>query len=304
MSYFAIRPMESGALDIDGLPGGLDLVHTLESGQSYLWRRLDGEGYGQGPAGAWYETAFGDTWVQVRQADGKLHWRSNGDAVPVLHRLLRLDDDLPAIYRSLPDDPLVAQSIETFRGMRLVSDPAFPCLISFICSAQMRVERIHRMQLGLMEHYGRTFEHDGREIHAFPSPTRLADATEAELRELGLGYRAPYVEATARMVADGDRPEPARSLSYEEAREALTRFVGVGQKVADCVLLFALDFLQAVPLDTWIRQAIESAYPDCERGSYADTSRAIREAFGGRHAGYAQTYVFHALRMNEVSVPA
>jgi N-glycosylase/DNA lyase len=76
----------------------------------------------------------------------------------------------------------------------------------------------------------------------------------------------------------------------------LTNFVGVGQKVADCVLLFALDYLEAVPLDTWIRTTIEDYYPECEKGSYAETSRAIRNAFGGEYAGYVQTYVFHHLR--------
>ena len=85
-------------------------------------------------------------------------------------------------------------------------------------------------------------------------------------------------------------------MEYEDAREYLTRFVGVGEKVADCVLLFALDFLEAVPLDTWIRQTIAEHYPDCDRGNYPDTSRAIRDQFGGEYAGYAQTYVFHWLR--------
>jgi N-glycosylase/DNA lyase len=99
------------------------------------------------------------------------------------------------------------------------------------------------------------------------------------------------------MVADGEaHPETAREMAYEDAREYLTRFVGVGEKVADCVLLFSLGELGAVPLDTWIRTTIEEYYPDCERGSYAETSRAIREALGGEYAGYTQTYVFHYLR--------
>jgi N-glycosylase/DNA lyase len=88
-------------------------------------------------------------------------------------------------------------------------------------------------------------------------------------------------------------------MAYEDAREWLTRFVGVGQKVADCVCLFSLGFLEAVPLDTWIRTAIAEHYPDCDRGNYAETSRAIRERFGGAYAGYAQTYVFHYLRTLE-----
>ena len=99
------------------------------------------------------------------------------------------------------------------------------------------------------------------------------------------------------MGASGEAdPAAARKLEYEAAREYLTQFVGVGQKVADCVLLFSLGFLEAVPLDTWIRTAIEDHYPGCEQGSYGDTSRAIREQFGGEYAGYVQTYVFHYLR--------
>ncbi|MFD1633082.1 8-oxoguanine DNA glycosylase, partial [Haloplanus ruber] len=91
-------------------------------------------------------------------------------------------------------------------------------------------------------------------------------------------------------------PAAAGDRSYEDAREYLTRFVGVGEKVADCVLLFSLGYLEAVPLDTWIRSAIADHYPDCDRGSYAETSRAIRERLGGEYAGYAQTYLFYYLR--------
>ncbi|HMB49334.1 MAG TPA: 8-oxoguanine DNA glycosylase, partial [Natronoarchaeum rubrum] len=88
-------------------------------------------------------------------------------------------------------------------------------------------------------------------------------------------------------------------LPYEQAREELTRFVGVGDKVSDCVLLFSLGYLEAVPLDTWIKTAVEDYYPECDRGNYRDTSRAIREAFGGEYAGYVQTYVFHYLRTRD-----
>ena len=181
--------------------------------------------------------------------------------------------------------------------MRLTRDPVFPCLISFICSAQMRVARIHGMQRRLRETYGDAVELDGEAYRAFPTPEQLAARSEEELRDLSLGYRAPYVQRTAAMVASGEAdPLAAADLPYEEARESLTRFVGVGDKVADCVLLFSLGFLEAVPLDTWIRTTIEEYYPDCERGNYAETSRAIRDRFGGEYAGYAQTYVFYYLR--------
>lgn len=291
--------MERGSIDIGTLPGGFDLRHSLESGQSYLWQRLDGGMYERPGEAPWYETVVDGMWIRVRQRDGVLEWRSNKEARDTIRHVLRLDDDLASIYEALPSDPLLQEAVDRFRGMRLVRDPVFPCLISFICSAQMRVERIHGMQQALAESYGDTIEIEDAVAHAFPTPAQLATATEAELRELRLGYRAPYVLETAQMVADGADPETARDMAYGEARTYLTQYTGVGEKVADCVLLFSLGFLEAVPLDTWIRSAIEETYPSCNGGSYAEMSRAIRNEFGNTYAGYAQTYVFHYLRTRE-----
>jgi len=300
--------MERGAIPLADLDGDFDLQATVESGQSYLWDRPDGGMYERMDAhggDAWYETVVPPidevgtdrAVVRVRQTEGRLEWESTTDAVPLLTHLLRLDDDLDAILGATPDDPLLGRAYETYRGMRLVRDPPFPCLISFICSAQMRVSRIHGMQRALAREYGDALTVDGRTYHAFPTPAQLAERTEDDLRDLKLGYRAPYVQRTAEMVAEGVAdPTAARAHEYEAAREYLTRFVGVGDKVADCVLLFSLGYLEAVPLDTWIRSAIADHYPDCDRGSYADTSRAIRERLGGAYAGYAQTYLFYYLR--------
>jgi N-glycosylase/DNA lyase len=303
---------ESATLETGAIPrseiGPFDLQATLESGQSYLWDRADGRMYDSlhsHGGSAWYETVVPPldglsdepAVVRVRQQDGRIEWESTTDAVPLLRHLLRLDDDLDAILEATADLPLLERAYDRYRGMRLVRDPPFPCLVSFICSAQMRVARIHGMQRRLARAYGRAIAVDGRTYHAFPTPDQLATATEADLRDHKLGYRAPYVKRTAAMVAEGEAdPAAAADLDYEAAREYLTRFVGVGDKVADCVLLFSLGFLEAVPLDTWIQTAIADHYPDCDRGSYAETSRAIRERFGGRYAGYAQTYVFYYLR--------
>ena len=331
--------MDSGSIDIAALDGPFDLQSTLESGQSYLWERADGETYTDLAAhggDAWYETVLPPTpeltdrptLLRARQEggvdDGRLEWEAGtvpegsteptaaADGEALLTHLLRLDDDLDAIYEVTADEPLIERAVERYRGLRLVRDPPFACLVSFICSAQMRVARIYGMQQSLREQYGEPVEFDGRTIYAYPTAEALAARTEAELRELSLGYRAPYVQRTAEMVATGEgHPADARGLPYEDAREQLTQFVGVGDKVADCALLFSLDYLQAIPLDTWIQTAIEEYFPECETGGYAETSRAIRSRIGGglperdevfgesgaeAYAGYAQTYVFHHLR--------
>ncbi|MFC6862601.1 DNA-3-methyladenine glycosylase family protein [Halomicroarcula sp. GCM10025817] len=296
--------MHQGTIDLAGLAGDFDLQSTVESGQSYLWDREDDRMYdrdGETGSDAWYWTTArvdgAPEVVRARQTDGRLEWDASFDAESHLRARLGLDDDLPAIRETAPPDAVVEEAYDAYWGMRIVRDPAFPTLISFICSAQMRVARIHGMQQALRREFGEPVAFDGRQYRAYPTPESLAAASEADLRELNLGYRAPYVKRSAEMVADGEAdPEDASGLDYEDARAALTEFVGVGDKVADCILLFSLGYLEAVPLDTWIRTTIAEYYPECDRGNYADTSRAIREALGGAYAGYTQTYLFHYLR--------
>ena len=296
--------MHRGTIDIATLSGDFDLQSTVESGQSYLWDREDGRMYdrdGETGGDAWYWTTTrvdGDPEVvRVRQADGRLEWAGSFEAESHLRARLGLGDDLPAIRETAPPDAVVDEAYDAYWGMRIVRDPAFPTLISFICSAQMRVARIHGMQQALRREFGEPVAFDGRQYRAYPTPGALAAASEGDLRDLNLGYRAPYVKRSAELVADGEaHPEDARGLDYEDARAALTEFVGVGDKVADCILLFSLGYLEAVPLDTWIRTTIAEYYPECDRGNYTDTSRAIREALGGAYAGYTQTYLFHYLR--------
>jgi N-glycosylase/DNA lyase len=271
---------ESGAIDLRDIAGPFDLQATLESGQSYLWNRADSGMYDSMSVSGgsnWYETVappidgISDTpiVIRVRQREDQLEWEATGDPVEVLTHLLRLDDDLTSIYDSFPDDELVTTAVDAFHGLRLVRDPPFSTLISFICSAQMRVSRIHQMQLSMADAFGTTHTVGGESFAAFPTSSQLAAQSESALRDLSLGYRAPYVQRTAEMVSTGEaHPAIAAERAYEDAREYLTQFVGVGNKVADCVLLFSLDY----------------------------TSRAIRDRLGGQYAGYAQTYVFYYLR--------
>lgn len=292
--------METGAIPVESVPGPVDVESTLESGQSYLWWRADDRTYdrlGAHGGSAWYRTvAYGEV-IEVRQANGAIEWRSTTDADPMLRDLLGLRDDLDEIRATAPADEPLQAAYETYPGMRIVRDPFFGCLVSFICSAQMRVERIFGMQERLRREYGERVEFDDETYHAFPEPEALAAATEQELRDLKLGYRAPYVQQTAELVASGElTAADIEGRDYEDARDACTGFVGVGDKVADCVLLFSLGYLEAVPLDTWIRSAIDRYYPECNAGNYAATSRAIRARLNGEYAGYHQTYLFHYLR--------
>ncbi|MFB6094257.1 MAG: DNA-3-methyladenine glycosylase [Halanaeroarchaeum sp.] len=294
--------METGAISLEDVPGALDLQATLESGQTFRWTRADGETYRSGlPRGGteWYRGIVDGTPVAIRQTDAAIEWRAPEDPTAGLVRRLRLDPEMATMIGSLPDQEPIQAARRAFEGLRVVAEPFFPTLISFVLSAQMRVERIHDLVQALSRRYGTAHDLDGTTVHGFPEPAALAAATEEDLRDVGLGYRAPYVRETAAMVASGDRTATdLLGLDYEAAREAATGFVGVGEKVADCVLLFSLRYAEPVPLDTWITGAIESHFPAAARDTYAETSRAIRARFGP-YPGVTQTYVFHYLRHRE-----
>jgi len=140
------------------------------------------------------------------------------------------------------------------------------------------------------------------EVYRFPTPEELSEATEDELRELGVGYRAKYIVESVKIIQETDfNHEDIKNMEYSEAREEMKRLYGVGDKVADCVLLFSLGFIEAAPIDTWGYKVLESHYPDLHTDDYDQLSENLREYFGEK-AGYAQEYLFHAVRNDVLEV--
>ena len=131
---------------------------------------------------------------------------------------------------------------------------------------------------------------------AFPTPQRVAAATEAELRACKMGFRAPSLLAAARQIADGDFDlEKIRGMDYPTARHELMQLRGVGGKIADCVLLFAYGFDCAFPVDVWVERALQELYFPRRRASHKRLQKFAATHFGP-HAGYAQQYLFHYMR--------
>lgn len=278
----------------------IDLVNTLESGQSFLWKREDGEIYGgtdteekSGP-GPVYSTAVDGEGLRVWEVDEGLGYETTGVSESRVRTLLGLKDSLDDIHNRIDHDDRVSRAIDEYYGMRVVRDDFFPCVTSFIISAQNRIPRIKSLVDEIAETYGESI--DGYDVNSFPSPEKIAEVDEDELREIGLGYRAPYVIESARMIADGEvDPAEIERMDYEDAHNEVQELVGVGNKVADCVLLFSLGFHEAVPIDTWIDKTVEEYYPELSGDSYSETAENFREEFG-EYAGYAQNYLFHYIR--------
>jgi N-glycosylase/DNA lyase len=269
-----------------------DLGSTLECGQAFRWCR----------AGEGWEGVVNNRWVWVSAIAGGLLVRT---AAPVsdwswLENYLQTRVDLEQVLRSFPDDEPLRAAATACRGLRLLRQDAWECLASFILSSTKRISQIRQVVETLCARYGEPLAApQGHEpVCAFPSAQRLASCAEAELRGCRMGFRAPYLLAAARTVVEGRLiPDSLASLPLEQARQALVRLPGVGRKIADCVLLFGCGFDQAFPVDVWVMKALRQLYFPRRRPS-PRRLRAFADQHFGPHAGYAQQYLFHFMRLS------
>lgn len=176
------------------------------------------------------------------------------------NRYFDLDLDYGAVIRRIdPKDRYLTDAARCGSGIRILNQDLWEMVVTFIISQQNNIRRIRKCVEIICEKYGA----DCGGFYRFPTPEELAEATEAELRAYGLGYRSPYLVLTARMAASGEVSlEQIREMDYGGAREELLRFPGVGGKVADCICLFALHHLDAFPIDTHIRRVLDTHYPE------------------------------------------
>ena len=275
-----------------------DLELTMTCGQTFCWNRIGGELYGEGKP-EFYTFRNGKPLVV----------EDKGDVIEVdtelskneVKQALGLDKDLENVFSSFPKDEPLERARKELWGLRVIQDEFYPCLISYLCSPQMRIPRIKRMHNKIAENYGEKIVFNGIEMHRFPTPEELSKASEDDLRELGVGYRAKYIVESTKIILEGFEPEKVRKMGYEDAREEMKKLYGVGDKVADCVLLFSLNFYEAYPIDTWAQQALEEHYPDLHSEDYEQTSKNMRDYFG-EYSGYAQEYLFHAARQGVLEV--
>ena len=175
----------------------------------------------------------------------------------------------------------------------MLNQQPFELLISAIVSANNNLKRIKSIVEKICAACGEPFLAEGRRFYRFPVPERLAALTEEELLDCGCGYRAPYILASARAVADGFDLEKVGMLPYGQAKAELCRLPGVGPKVADCILLFSLRKTDAFPADVWIKRVMERLYGFT--GNDKQLYAFAREKFGP-YAGIAQQYLFYYAR--------
>jgi len=273
-----------------------DLEETMTCGQTFAWHRIEGKLYEDGKK-HFYTFKNGKP-IVVEEKEEKLHIKTETSKETVKNAL-GLNHDLEEIFQTFPEDENLEKAKEEMWGLRIIQDDFFPCLISYLCSPQMRIPRIKQMHNKIAENFGETVEFDGHKLLRFPTLEELSMASEEDLRDLGVGYRAKYIIESMKILNDGF--EPNFPEEYEAAREKMKELYGVGDKVADCVLLFSQEQLEAYPVDTWAMKAIKQQYPELHSDDYDELSRNMREYFG-EYSGYAQEYIFHAARNGIIEV--
>jgi N-glycosylase/DNA lyase len=285
-----------------------DLEKTLDSGQVFHWEKVsDG-----------FVGTIGDWAVYVEQRAGMLRVSMEGGApatpggrrakrlgsqelAPPVQDLVghyfALDHPLAEICDSFPKDPVMASARNFCDGLRIIRQPKWECLATFICSSMKQVAHIRQISLALRKRFGKRQRIGDQLVYTFASPRRVAQASEKELLECKLGYRAKNLRATARFVSSGQADLEAWSaLSDPELRKQLCALPGVGPKIANCVMLFAYERLRAFPIDVWIERVLRQHYFSRRRKMTVQRLRQFSETYFGEHGGYAQQYLFHHAR--------
>ena len=265
----------------------LDLSMTLNSGQTFHWT----------PREEGWTGCIGSTAVFLRQKGALLEYQGIGEES--VRHYLALDHDIEAIRASC-DHPIVREASLGCRGLRILRQPRWECLATFILSPMKQFAHIRKMSLSLRERFGTPLP--GTPISSFPRPEAIAHATEKELRACGLGFRAKGLLGTARLLASREfDPEALVPMPTSAAREALCTLPGIGRKVANCILLFAYGRLGVIPVDIWIGRILVS-FRNRGKATPAELEH-YGECVLGPYAGYVQQWLFHQARTGLLELP-
>jgi N-glycosylase/DNA lyase len=273
-----------------------DLAATLSSGQVFNWEHSP-RGWSGVVQGRWVRLVPVAGAIQVQAAESQSDWTW-------LTHFLQTEINLAEILATFPSDEHLQAAVRACRGLRLLRQDPWECLASFILSSTKQIVQIRQIVRLLSERYGERIKTDeaGGSVFAFPNATRIAALNETELRDCKMGFRAPYLLAAARRITAGEIALAAlHQMPLAEAKAQLLRLDGVGEKIADCVLLFAYGFPEAFPVDVWVRRVLTQYYFRNRAVRPERLRRFITQHFGA-NAGYCQQYLFHHIRISSRKV--
>ena len=268
----------------------INLDHTINSGQVFLWEKINTK---------WY----GVNGIDVLSIDER-----NPATITSYQKqdydLFRESDDFDKVISTISKDSIIKKAIKNFVGLRLMRQDPFQCYISFIVSSNSSIQNIRRTLQNISKKFGRKITWNEMQFYTFPEPKTLASATKSELLSCGLGYRVPFVKNASSMVVEGEIDfDFLKKSDHHTAKESLLSVFGIGNKVADCILLFSLEKTEAFPLDRWIIRSLQEYYPNrfsfegktITQKKYQALHQQLVQYFGP-YAGYCQQFLFKLIR--------
>ncbi len=259
-----------------------NLGYTLSCGQVFRWEKND-----------WWTGVVNGAVIRAKQEGTELLIDSSLDR-EFIWKYFRLDDDMEIIYSDINKDSLMDSLIQKYRGLRLIRQDPWECLVSFICSSNNTIRNITYSIKCMCERFGREIE---KGYYSFPAPEVLAEIQLSDLRSCKLGFRAPRILNIASMIANREFDlYGIKGLPYMEGRRELVKIAGVGNKIADCVLLFAFEKLESFPVDTHIEQIMDRFYGEnwgsAKKSKKRDEIAEFARRYFGKYCGYAQEYLY------------
>ncbi len=268
----------------------IDIDNSINSGQVFLWEKCGSD---------WYGINGQDILKINKNAVIKSIQNSKTD-------FFRKKDNMQEIIKSISKDKTVKEAIKQYEGLRIFKQDPFQCMISFIVSSNSNIQKIKNSLEKMTKKFGVKVEIENKEFFLFPKPEKLANASIEEIKKCGVGYRAPFIKQAAEMIFSKKIDlEYLEKLDYKEAKKNICLIPGVGNKVADCILLFSLNKLEAFPLDTWMIKILEKYYSNefkietktITQKQYEILHEKIVNYFGP-YCGYAQQFLFKMEREN------
>ncbi len=268
----------------------INVENSINSGQVFLWKKN------------------GDYWVGV---NGQDVLRIDKNGIIESYQNLKTDffrknDDLDEIIKSISKDKTVRKAVKKYVGLRILKQDPFQCLISFIVSSNSNIQKIKTNLENISRKFGTKIEFENQEFFLFPDPERLGKASINEITSCGVGYRAKFIKEAANIIFSKEIDfESLKKSNYFETKKSICSIPGVGNKVADCIMLFSLNKLEAFPLDRWMIRILEKYYSNefhletktITEKQYNILHEKIVNHFGP-YAGYAQQFLFKMEREN------
>lgn len=271
-----------------------DTVHLFDSGQAFRWTQNEDGSHTGCAGGRIVNISQKDDVVILKNAseeDFKNQWFDyfdmGRDYGKIKAELSKLDEHLE-------------KAIEFGSGIRIMRQDLWEMIVTFILSANNRIPMIKRAVDGICIKYGREIgEYEGNVYYDFPTPKDLSGLEPGDVRLSGVGFRDKYIVKSANMVNSGEVSlDIIMNSEYEQARAELIKLPGVGDKVADCILLFTKGEMKAYPVDTWVKKLMRVFY-GIESENTGEIKRFANEHFKGIQ-GIAQQYLFYYARENKI----